>query len=148
MRITRVFIPIALAILGISGLTIFKPFSLFEDSPATKIKEETAQPTFQPSSADKVRLARLTETLKDLSLRTERLRFIKENVESLPSRLSLRELNDLLSLFSLGSQKLEVTKIFKSRLDPNYSTSELERFRNHYSLNSQKRQAVGLILGN
>ena len=94
---------------------------------------------------DQDQLSRLMGDLKERSLESRKLRFIKENPDQLPDHLSLDDLNSILDLFSLESRKLRVTKIFAARVQDNYSEREYERFKNQFSLESRKLEAIKLI---
>lgn len=144
----KIFRNILILLIGISGITLLPPFSIFDCKHApwtnTRSSDDTRTP-LKRTRSDKEQLPLLMDTLNDIYLDSEKLKFIKDNPDLLPSEVSLDELNSILDLFFLSSDKLKVIEIFQPRLRDNYSQSEFEKFRNHFFLDSDKLKAIHLI---
>lgn len=143
-------------IVAISGITLFDivivdlPF--FETPFSKKFKKAENQGTRVPyqlpedREGTKLSVPRLIGILDDLILANKKLTFIETNVDRMPNRLSLADLNRILDLFLLDGDKLKVTKAFQSRIEDNYSDAEFEKFKYHYILGSNRIEAINLLI--
>ena len=124
--------------------------SIKKQSPISGVKKEseTHTPLQQTDTNEsrKLGFSRLMDILRDLGYRSDRLDYIKNNMDLIPGSLSLVELHSILDLFSYTSDKFKVINLLLSRLPDSLSLSELHRILNLFSYADDRFKVIQVFL--
>ena len=86
----------------------------------------------------------IMDRLKNEPRTGQRFKLLEANLDSVPSSLSLNQLESYIQLFQPESYRLRVVRLLRHRLRANYSNNELEAFKQLF--NSYKQpEAEGLL---
>ena len=118
------------------------PKSSVEEEP---IPEPLPQQT-RDNEVEKLPLSKFIGILNDLPSPSDKLEFIENNMDFMPTRFSLGELHQVLALFSRASDRSTIIKVFLSRLPDSLLLGDLNRILSLFSRVSDKLKATRMFL--
>lgn len=118
--------------------------------PKIEVKTESERQQVPQKTRDtgvkKLQLPRLTGILKDLPSGSDKLDFIKENMNAIPDNFSWDELDSILNMFPTNSRKLTVINTLLSRLPKSLSLGKLNYILDMFSSSSNKFTITEIFL--
>ncbi len=121
-----------------------------EQFPKVEVKTESERQQVPQKTRDtevrKLQLPRLMSTLKDLPSSSDKLDFMKKNMNAIPDSFSWNELEGILNMFPSSSRKLTVINTLLSRLPNSLSLGKLNHILGMFYFSSNKLTITEIFL--